>query len=64
MDVSAIRKVAPVAFIYGKDDLLANTKDTLALATLVKPVYTKVINGGHVTYLVGKDMTYFRIDVM
>ena len=54
-----IGKIAPVAFFYGENDLMATAKAVLALANVVQPVLTNKIKGGHATFLIGKDMTYF-----
>ena len=64
IDLSDIGKIAPIAFFYGEHDLVADKKDVLALKQLVQPVITKEIKGGHATFLIGKDMTYFTHDVM
>ena len=64
VDLSSVGEVAPIAFFYGANDLIANCEDVLKLAKEVKPVSNEMIRGGHATFLIGKDMTYFTRDVM
>ena len=40
VDLSEIGKVAPVAFFYGANDLIADSNDVLTLAKEVQPVFT------------------------
>lgn len=54
----------PTALIYAESDLIATKDDVLELARKVRPVLTKIIKGGHATFLIGKDMSYFTHDVM
>ena len=49
---------------YAFDDALSSAADSQILVDLIKPKYLRIIRGGHATFLVGKDMTYFTHDVM
>jgi hypothetical protein len=50
--------------IYAVDDALSSAADSLILVDQIKPMFVKTIRGGHATFLVGKDMTFFTRDVM
>jgi hypothetical protein len=62
--IDTITKV-PIAFFRAEGDKLADkidtdwTRDTIGDAV----VHDSTMNGGHLTFMIGKDMTYFN-DVM
>ena len=65
MDLRTLRESkVPIAMFYAFDDALSSAADSQILVDLIKPKYLKIIRGGHATFLVGKDMTYFTHDVM
>ena len=62
--IDTIDKV-PVAIFAGRQDVLADTTDARWTAGQVKStVRYQEIDAGHLTFLVGKDMSYFTNDVM
>jgi len=56
-----------VAIFAGKNDKLANTTDARWIRDTMNKqamVHYQEINGGHVTFMVAKDTTWFTEDVM
>ena len=64
--LNLINKKTPIAFIVGRDDKIANpfdaafTKEQIGEAV----IHYQMIEGGHLSFLIGKDMNYFKEDVM
>ena len=56
----------PVAMFVGESDLLANPKDAEWTKEQIGEavIYYQQMAGGHLSFLVGKDMTYFKTNVM
>lgn len=55
----------PTAIIVGKYDKIADPVDASWISqNLPNLVLYKEIDGGHATYMVGKDMSFFTQDVM
>ena len=58
----------PIAMFVGKDDTIADSIDaqwTLEQIGIGKPViHYQLIEGGHLSFLIGKDMRYFTDEVM
>ena len=56
----------PIAIFVGNSDIVANptdgmwTKDQIGDAVF----HYQVIDGGHLSFVVGKDVTWFKDDVM
>lgn len=65
IELSNITKV-PVALIVAKEDTVATPVDAQWTASQIGDavVHFQEIAGGHVTYIIGKDMSYFTEDVM
>ncbi len=67
-DLIQIEKIqnVPIAMFVGAQDTLATVADSeWTLETIGKAVFHyQVISGGHSSFLVGKDMSYFTSDVM
>ena len=63
--LSEIKEV-PIAIFGGKDDEIADSFDTMWTKEQIGDavVHYQIINGGHISFLVGKDMSYFSEDVM
>ena len=63
--IETITKV-PIAMFAAYDDTIADpidakwTKDTIGAAV----IHYQMIEGGHLTFLIGKDMSYYTQDVM
>ena len=59
-------KNVPVAMFVGESDLLADPKDSSWTRDQIGDavVYYEQMPGGHLSFLVGKDMTYFSERVM
>ena len=65
VDLSKLRySEVPIAMIYALDDALSSAADSQILVHQIRPTFLKTIRGGHATFLVGKDMTYFTQDVI
>ena len=56
----------PVAIFTGKDDIMADVTDARWTRDLIgnSVVHYEEVEAGHLTFLVGKDMTYFSEGVM
>lgn len=56
----------PVALFTAKGDLMTTLEDVAWTRKQMENtiIYYKEIDGGHATFLVGLDMTYFTVDVM
>ena len=56
----------PIAMFTGLDDILADLTDSRWTRDTIGDniVYYEEINAGHMTFLVGKDMSYWTEDVM
>ena len=56
----------PVAMFTGKDDLMADLTDSRWTRDMLSDsiVHYEEIEAGHLTFLVGKDMSYWTRDVM
>lgn len=65
INLQNITKV-PVALIVAHEDTVATPVDAQWTASQIGPmvVHFQEIAGGHVTYIIGKDMSYFSNDVM
>ena len=59
-------KDVPIAIFAGKNDEIADTIDTKWTKDQIGDavVHYQIINGGHISFLVGKDMKYFTKNVM
>jgi hypothetical protein len=59
-------KDIPVALFTGSLDDLADTKDTAWLKEQVKEtlIFDHQYRMGHVSFLIGKDMSWFELDAM
>lgn len=64
--IDQINTQVPIAMFVGKDDTLATptdaewTRDQIGDAV----IHYSLIEGGHLSFMVGKDMSYFTTDVM
>lgn len=65
IDLSAIQSV-PVAVFVGKYDIVATPTDGQWTVDQIGDavVHYQEINGGHLTFVVGKDVSWFTEDVM
>ena len=57
----------PIALFAGTHDTIADMKDALWIKDTLKPevlVAFEEVNAGHLTFMVGKDMTYWSDKVM
>jgi len=63
--LDSITKV-PIAVFVGSDDIVATPTDgEWTVEQIGNAVFHyQVINGGHLSFVVGKDMTWFSNDVM
>jgi len=63
-DIRGIK--VPIAMLYGNSDVLADEKDVKKLVDYLEPgagsnlVYHEMFNMGHMTFHIGKDMSYFN----
>jgi len=64
--VDKIPSQVPIAMFVGKNDLIATPLDSELLREQIggNVVGYKIVNGGHLSFMVGKDMSYFTEDVM
>ena len=64
--IENISKV-PIAIFAGIHDIIADMEDALWIKDQLKPetlVHWEDVNAGHLTFMVGKDMTYWTEGVM
>ena len=57
----------PIAIFAGIHDTIADMEDALWIRDTLKPetlVHWEDVNAGHLTFMVGKDMTYWSEGVM
>lgn len=60
----------PIAMFVGENDKLADptdaewTRDTIAQDNVGEIIHYSTIKGGHLSFMIAKDMTYWTTDVM